>query len=182
MCPDAPASDGGGSVIAPRTDAVAVVTGGSHGTGRQVARMLARRGYAIVVVYLDDQSSAEATVEEIFAADGTAVAVRADVTDDLDVERLFHESIAAFGGVDAVVHTTMRSASVLFEHAVRHVRRGSAIVSPTAEEIPPALARQLRERDITVIGFAPELEDAAADRGVADLISVLDRRRARPTH
>jgi hypothetical protein len=181
MCPDAPASAGGGSVIAPRIDAVAVVTGGSHGTGRKVARRLARCGYAIVVVYLDDQSSAEATVEEIFAADGTAVAVRADVTDDLDVERLFHEAIAAFGGVDAVVHTTVRSASVLVQHAVRHVHRGSAIVSvSTAEEIPPALARQLRERDITVIGPAPELEDAAADRGVADVISVLDRRRDRP--
>lgn len=170
-------------MIAPRTDAVAIVTGGSHGTGREVVRMLARRGYAIVVVYLDDQRRAVATVEEIFAAEGTAVAVRADVTDDLDVERLFDETIAAFGGVDAVVHTTMRSASVLYQHAVRHLQRGSAIVSvSTAEEITPALAHELRERDMTVMGFPPGLEDTAADRGVADLISFLDRWRRRPTH
>ena len=126
---------------------VVIVTGGSYGTGREVVRLLARRGYAIVVVYLDDQSSAEATVEEIFATDGTAVAVRADVSDDLDVARLFDETIAAFGGVDAVVHT---------------------------EEITPALARQLRERAITV-------EDAGADGDVAELIWLLDRRRHRPT-
>lgn len=159
-----------------RTDAVAIVTGGSHGIGREVVRMLARRGYAIVVVYLDDQSSAEATVEEIFAAEGTAVAVRADVTDDLDVERLFDETIAAFGGIDAVVHTTMRSASILYQHAARHLHRGSAIVSvSTPEEIKPALAQQLRERDITVIGFPSGLEDVGADGSVADLVSFLDR-------
>jgi NAD(P)-dependent dehydrogenase (short-subunit alcohol dehydrogenase family) len=169
-------------VIAPRTDAVAIVTGGSYGTGREVVRMLAPRGYAIVVVYLDDQRRAEATVEEIFAADGTAVAVRADVTDALDVERLFDETIAAFGGVHAVVHTTMQSASVLYQHAVRHLHRGSAVVSgSTAEEIPPALAQQLRERDITVTGFPPGLEDEGAEHGVADLISFLDRRRRRST-
>jgi 3-oxoacyl-[acyl-carrier protein] reductase len=182
MWPDAHSSDGGRSVIARSTDAVVIVTGGSHGTGREVVRMLARRGYAIVVVYLDDQRRAEATVEEIFAADGTAVAVRADVSDDLDVERLFDETIAAFDGVDAVVHTTMRSASVLYQHAVRHLHRGSAIVSASiAQEITPALAQQLREREITVIGFAPGIEAAAADRGVADLVSFLDRRRHRPT-
>ena len=163
-------------MIARRTDAVAIVTGGSYGTGREVVRALACHGYAIVLVYLDDQVSAEATIEEIFAADGTAVTVRADVTDELDVERLFDETIAEFGGVDAVVHTTMRSASVLYRHAVRQLHRGSAIVSlSTAEEITPALARDLRERDITVVEFSTGVEDD----GVADLISFLDRRRRR---
>lgn len=182
MCPDPLSSDGGRSETAPSTDAVVIVTGGSHGAGREVVRTLARRGCAIVVVYLDDQTRAEATVEEVFAADGTAVAVRADVSDDLDVERLFDETIAAFGRVDAVVHTTMRSASVLYQHALRHLHRGSAIVSvSTAEEIRPTLAQQLRERDITIIGFAPAVEDAGADRGLADLIPFLDRRRHRPT-
>jgi 3-oxoacyl-[acyl-carrier protein] reductase len=129
------------SVIARSTDAVVIVTGGSAGIGREVVRVLARRVSAIVVVYLDDQASAEATVEEIFAADGTAVAVRADVTDDLDVERLFAESIAAFGGVDAVVHTTTHSAAVLSEHAGRHLQRGCALVSiAAAEQITPTLA------------------------------------------
>ena len=65
--------------------------------------------------------------------------MRADVTDELDVERLFAESIAAFGGVDAVVHTTMRSASLLYQHAAGHLHRGAAIVSvSTAEAITPA--------------------------------------------
>jgi 3-oxoacyl-[acyl-carrier protein] reductase len=117
--------------MTPRTNAVAIVTGGSSEIGRDVVRTLASRGYAIVVVYLDDQGRAEATVEEILATTGTAVAVRADLTDDLDVERLFTESIEVFGGVDVVVHTTTGSASVLYRHAARHLRDGAAVVSVT---------------------------------------------------
>lgn len=155
----------------PDIDAVAIVTGGSRGIGREVVRMLARRRYAIVVVYLDDQNRADATVDEIFAADAEAVTVRADIADDLDVERLFDETIAAFGGVDAVVHTTTRSGALLYGRAVRHLRRGSAIVSVTADHVAPALAEQLRERDITFVG--------SADLGAADLIASLDRWRHR---
>ena len=73
------------------TDPVAVVTGGSCGSGREIARQLGGRGYAVVVIYLRDQSEADAAVEEILAADGTALAMRADVTDELDVERVFDE-------------------------------------------------------------------------------------------
>jgi short subunit dehydrogenase len=161
---EAIATDDGRRAARPRADTVAVVTGGSHGLGREVVRVLARRGYAIVVVYLDDQRSAEATVEEVFATAGTAVAVRADITDELDVERLFDETIAAFGGVDALVHTTTRSSCVLYEHAGRRLRRGSAIVSVSDfEEITPALAQRLAEHGIT------------ADLGVEDLVSFLDR-------
>jgi 3-oxoacyl-[acyl-carrier protein] reductase len=38
------------------------------------------------------------------AGNSDAVAVRADVADDLDVQRLFAETIAAFDGIDVVVH------------------------------------------------------------------------------
>jgi 3-oxoacyl-[acyl-carrier protein] reductase len=82
----------------PTDDAVAIVTG-SRGTGREIARQLASRGYAVVVVYLRDRGEADAAVEEILAANGTALAVRADVTDELDVERVFDETRTAFGGV-----------------------------------------------------------------------------------
>ena len=89
-------------------DVVAIVTGGSSGTGREVARALTSWGWAIVIVYLEHQRAAEATVDEILAAGGKVVAVRADPADDLDVQRLFAESTAAFAGVDVVVHTTSR--------------------------------------------------------------------------
>ena len=102
--------------------AVAIVTGGSCQTGRDVARGLASSAWAIVVVYLEHQSRAEATVTQVIAAEGTTVAVRADLADDLDVQRLFTESIAAFGGVDVVVHTTTGSAALLLASSVWRMR------------------------------------------------------------
>ena len=60
-----------------------------------------------MVNYLHDQQAAESAVETILAARGTALAVRADVADELNVERLFTETIEAFGGIDAVVHAVV---------------------------------------------------------------------------
>jgi 3-oxoacyl-[acyl-carrier protein] reductase len=166
-------SDDGMSM--PAEDAVVIATGGSLSIGRAVARELASRGYAVVVVYLDDQNAAEATVEEVLAAGGTAVAVRADLTDELDVERLFAEAIAAFGGVDAVVETTARGGALLLEHALRHLSCGAAILSvASAEQSTPEVAQRLRERDIMVHRVPP-----GADRAVPELLAVLDGWRGR---
>jgi 3-oxoacyl-[acyl-carrier protein] reductase len=163
------------------TDRVAIVTGGSCGGGRELARELAGRGYAVVVVYLRDQGGAETAVDEILAANGTALAVRADVADELDVERLFDETTAAFGGVDVVVHTAMRGTAVVYQQAARQLRPGSAIVSVSSSDaIAPAVAHQLRARDVTVNGLAAGLEAPGANHGVADLVAFLDRWRRRP--
>jgi 3-oxoacyl-[acyl-carrier protein] reductase len=136
---------------------VAIVTGGSFGTGRKIARGLASWGWAIVVVYLEQQRRTEATVAEILAAEGKIVAVRADLADDLDVQRLFAESIAAFGGVDVVVHTTRNSSSLLYRYAARHLRRRGAIVGVApAERVTPAVACQLLERGVSVGSTSPE--------------------------
>ena len=132
---------------------VAVVTGGSRGVGRAATRRLVACEYAVVVNYLRDQRAAEAAGEEILANNGNAVAIRADIADDLDVTRLFAETIAAFGGVDVVVHTVgghltatrvteagpdefdalvrlnTRAAFVVNREAARHLRNGGAIVN-----------------------------------------------------
>jgi 3-oxoacyl-[acyl-carrier protein] reductase len=163
------------------TSTVAIVTGGSRGIGREIARKLASRGYAVVVVYLRDQGGAEAAVEEILAAGGTGVAVRADVADELDVERLFTETAAAFGGVDVVVHTTMRGTSVVNQQAARQLRDGGAIIDVCSSgTVTPVLAHELRARDITVNGVAPGLEPPGAEHDIADLVALLDRWRRSP--
>jgi nucleoside-diphosphate-sugar epimerase len=144
---------------------VAIVTGGASPAGRYIARGLARWAWPVVIVYLDHQSRAEATIAEIIAAGGTTIAVRADLADDLDVQRLFTESIAEFGSVDIVVHTTSNSAALLCQHAARHVRHRAAIVITAAPEpITPQVAAQLRERGITVEWVAPHAVLAYLDR------------------
>ena len=161
------------------TEPVAIVTGGSRGAGRDIAEKLAMRDYAVVIVYLSDQAEAEATVEAILAADGTALAVRADACDELDVERLFDETEAAFGGVDAIVHTGGLGASVVNRQAARRLRRGGAIVNVSSSDtVAPAVAAELGSRDITVNGLAPGVEPPGPDHEPAELLRMMDRWRS----
>lgn len=111
------------------TDTVVIVTGGSIGSGRDLSRALAGRGFAVVVVYLDDQHSAEAAVDEIVGRNGTATAIRADITDELDVARLFSETTASFGGVDAIVHTQPAATQLVDQRAASQLRDGGVIVT-----------------------------------------------------
>jgi NAD(P)-dependent dehydrogenase (short-subunit alcohol dehydrogenase family) len=101
------------------SELVVIVTGASRGAGRRIARDLAGAGHAVVVVYLDDQRAAETAVEEALAAGGAALAIRADVTDELDVERLFDETLAAFGRVDLVIHAAACDHSVIERRVAR---------------------------------------------------------------
>ena len=80
-----------------------IVTGSSRGIGRAVARRLARDGARIVVNCVSTVDKAKAVVEEIRQAGGSAVVVRADVSQKSDAERLIAEAIAAFGQVDILV-------------------------------------------------------------------------------
>ena len=143
---------------------VAIVTGGSRGVGQATTRLLAAQGYAVVVNYLHDRHAAESTVEAILAGSSDAVAIRADVADDLDVQRLFAETIAVFGGIDGVVHAVgspvtttpvadvdleeldallrinTRATLIINREAARHLRNGGAIVNLTSSADGSSLA------------------------------------------
>lgn len=82
----------------------AIVTGASGGIGRAVATRLARDGFAVVVNYAGNAGKAEEVVADITASGGRAIAVQADVASAPDVERLFKETLAAFGTIDVVVN------------------------------------------------------------------------------
>jgi 3-oxoacyl-[acyl-carrier protein] reductase len=134
------------------TEGVAIVTGGSRSVGREVVRKLANRGYAVVVGYIRDQGAADSIVEEVLAAGGTTLTIRADVADELDVERMFAETTEAFGGIDILVHaagqvirgpvadhdldrfdalqrTNVRGTFLVNRQAARHLREGGTIVN-----------------------------------------------------
>jgi len=83
----------------------AIVTGASGGLGSAVAKRLATDGFAITVNYSGNSGPAEKLVAELKAVGGQAIAVQADVTNSADVENLFKQTLAVFGGIDVVVHS-----------------------------------------------------------------------------
>jgi len=167
----------------PGTGRVAIVAGGSRGAGLATVCLLAASGFAVVVNYLHDQRAAESAVESILADRGDAVAIRADIADDLDVARLFAETIAVFGGIDVVVHAACgRPAGVVSREAARHVRDHGAIVALGAGRGAGAavldaptrmLARELRGRDIAVNAVSPGDGAPGTDDLVADVVAFL---------
>lgn len=81
-----------------------LITGASRGIGAAIAVRAAANGYAVVVNYALAASRAEALVEEICAAGGTALALRADISEQSEVEMLFDQATAAIGPIDCVVN------------------------------------------------------------------------------
>jgi len=75
----------------------ALVTGGSKGIGAATCVALARQGHPVTFCYGNDDAGAAATVATIEAGGGKALAVKADVADAAQVDRLFGEAEAAFG-------------------------------------------------------------------------------------
>jgi len=86
------------------TGKVMIVTGGSRGIGAAVARMAARRGYAVCVNYHSRRDAADAVVRDIEREGGRAIAVAADVADEKQVVALFETVDRELGRVDALVN------------------------------------------------------------------------------
>jgi 3-oxoacyl-[acyl-carrier protein] reductase len=95
---------------------VAIVTGAGLNTGAVIARTLAGDGAAVVVNYRNAAAGARATVAEIEAAGGRAIAVQGDVTKPDDVARLVASAVEAFGPVSILVNNAnVRSYRPLLE-------------------------------------------------------------------
>jgi 3-oxoacyl-[acyl-carrier protein] reductase len=65
---------------------------------------LAAAGAKVVVNYATSKEGADKVVAEIAGQGGKAIAVQASVANSSDVERLFEETVKAFGTVDVLVN------------------------------------------------------------------------------
>jgi NAD(P)-dependent dehydrogenase (short-subunit alcohol dehydrogenase family) len=83
---------------------VLLVTGGGRGIGAAIAKLAGARGFAVCISYLENRRAAEATVAEIAAGGGRALAVAADVASEADVVRLFGELDRELGPISVLVN------------------------------------------------------------------------------
>ena len=83
---------------------VAIVTGASKGIGASIAVHLAAAGASVVVNYASSKEGADRVVAEIGREGGKAIAVGANVAKKAEVDRLFAETMRAYGRLDILVN------------------------------------------------------------------------------
>lgn len=114
---------------------IALVTGGASGIGKAIAQNLVRDG-SVVVIADQNIDAAHALADQLGGPDH-AIAVAADVTDEIQVGNVVAAACLAFGGVDLIVNNAGLSiskpliATTVEDWDVQHdvMARGSFLVS-----------------------------------------------------
>ncbi|MFM0324923.1 SDR family oxidoreductase [Caballeronia glebae] len=147
-----------------RTRAV-LVTGAAKRIGRGIALEFARRGWDVAVHFGRSAHEAHETVTEIEALGRRAVALKADLGVEAEVERLVPACAEAFGGLHCVVNCASR-----FDEDTAIDFGFAKLLEMTAVNVaaPITLARMLHE----ITPDAAAADDAL--RGV--VINVLDQK------
>jgi 3-oxoacyl-[acyl-carrier protein] reductase len=97
----------------PRITGCALVTGASRGIGAATARALAEDGWAVGVNYSRDRDGAEAVAGSIEEGGGSAVALRADVTDAEAADEMLTRLTGELGPVLVLVNNAGTTADNL---------------------------------------------------------------------
>jgi len=83
---------------------VILITGASRGIGRATAIMAAKAGARVIVNYRSTQAEAEKVVGHIKQAGGEALAVRADVSVQSEVDAMIAKVISTYHRIDVLVN------------------------------------------------------------------------------
>jgi len=86
-------------------DKAAIVTGGSRGIGKAVARELLREGARVVIVARHAEALAATAAELAEESGGHVQPIVADTTDDSSVRRMVEQAVLDLGGVDILVNS-----------------------------------------------------------------------------
>ena len=93
----------------------AIVTGANSGIGRAIALALGHAGADVIVNYVSREEAALRVVEEIGRCGARAIAVRADVSREADVQAMFARALDEFGTLDIVVNNAGLQKDAPFE-------------------------------------------------------------------
>lgn len=94
------------AIVSPLSGRAAIVTGAARNIGAAIAARLARDGASVVVNYPDAAMKQEAseTAERIRSGGGRAIALKADISDEAQIDAMVQEANETLGPVDILVN------------------------------------------------------------------------------
>jgi NAD(P)-dependent dehydrogenase (short-subunit alcohol dehydrogenase family) len=94
---------------------VVLVTGAAKRLGRAIARAAATHGAHVAITYRNSASEARMLVAELAQHGIEALALRCDITDELNVREMVKEVAATLGGIDVLVNNAANYETAEFE-------------------------------------------------------------------
>lgn len=83
---------------------VVIITGGSRGIGAETAKLFAQQGYSVCINYHSNDATAENIKQEIMQSGGQCITVKADVSKESEVKRLFETVDTELGNLSVLVN------------------------------------------------------------------------------
>ncbi len=126
---------------------VAMVTGGSHGLGKQAADSLAREGCKVAIC-ARGQENLDATVAELRGKGYEIMAVQADVMKQEDLKAFHDQAVAALGQVDILVNNAggRKGTADFQETGIETFREGMEFNFMSAVELISLVLPHMREQ------------------------------------
>jgi NAD(P)-dependent dehydrogenase (short-subunit alcohol dehydrogenase family) len=170
----------------------ALITGGDSGIGRAVARLFAREGANVSIVYLDEHDDAHETAKLLDQEGGRCLLFSGDVSDEGFCRRTVTQAAEEMGGLDILVNnaaeqhvrqdladlpfeqlqrtfaTNVFGAFLMTKAALAHLTEGAAIINTTsvaAYKGHPALLDYSATKG-ALVAFTRSLSANLAPRGI----------------
>ena len=84
---------------------VALITGGARGIGKSIVLNMARNNYDIIINYNQSHEAANELAKEVNnISDSKVKVIQADVSEELEVQKMFLEISNEFSGVDVLIN------------------------------------------------------------------------------
>ncbi len=83
---------------------VAIITGGSRGIGKEIAKKFAKENYNLVINYVSEKTNTEELKKEFEALGAEVLFIKTNVTSYEECEKMAKDAINKFGKIDALVN------------------------------------------------------------------------------